>query len=54
MAQLTLDKIQKRYGAKAEVIRSLNLQIKSGEFVVIVGPSGCGKSTLLRMSAGLE
>jgi len=54
MAQLTLDKIQKRYGAKAEVIRSLNLQIKSGEFVVIVGPSGCGKSTLLRMIAGLE
>lgn len=54
MAQLTLDKIQKRYGAKTEVIKSLDLHIKSGEFVVIVGPSGCGKSTLLRMIAGLE
>jgi len=54
MAQLTLDKVQKRYGASAEVIKSLDLQINSGEFVVIVGPSGCGKSTLLRMIAGLE
>ncbi|MFS7180594.1 ABC transporter ATP-binding protein, partial [Serratia proteamaculans] len=54
MAQLTLEKLQKRYGANAEVIKSLDLQINSGEFVVIVGPSGCGKSTLLRMIAGLE
>lgn len=54
MAQLTLEKLQKRYGANAEVIKSLDLHINSGEFVVIVGPSGCGKSTLLRMIAGLE
>lgn len=54
MAQLTLEKLQKRYGNHAEVIKSLDLQINSGEFVVIVGPSGCGKSTLLRMIAGLE
>ncbi|PRD12893.1 ABC transporter ATP-binding protein [Pantoea coffeiphila] len=54
MAQLTLKNLQKRYGNKAEVIKSLDLQINSGEFVVVVGPSGCGKSTLLRMIAGLE
>ena len=54
MAQLTLEKLQKRYGSHAEVIKSLDLQLNSGEFVVIVGPSGCGKSTLLRMIAGLE
>ncbi|UQY45521.1 ABC transporter ATP-binding protein [Mixta hanseatica] len=54
MAQLTLEKLQKRYGKSAEVIKSLDLAINSGEFVVIVGPSGCGKSTLLRMIAGLE
>lgn len=36
------------------MIKSLDLHINSGEFVVIVGPSGCGKSTLLRMIAGLE
>lgn len=54
MAQLTLEKLQKRYGKSTEVIKSLDLQVNSGEFVVIVGPSGCGKSTLLRMIAGLE
>lgn len=32
----------------------IDLEVKSGEFVVIVGPSGCGKSTLLRMIAGLD
>lgn len=32
----------------------VELEVKSGEFVVIVGPSGCGKSTLLRMIAGLD
>ncbi|MDX1701885.1 MAG: sn-glycerol-3-phosphate ABC transporter ATP-binding protein UgpC, partial [Melioribacteraceae bacterium] len=31
-----------------------NVDIKDGEFVVLVGPSGCGKSTVLRMIAGLE
>lgn len=54
MAQLNLEKLNKTYGNKAQVIPSLDLQINSGEFVVIVGPSGCGKSTLLRMIAGLE
>eukprot|EP00362_Geleiidae_sp_MMETSP1317_P001431 CAMPEP_0201285174 /NCGR_PEP_ID=MMETSP1317-20130820/97517_1 /ASSEMBLY_ACC=CAM_ASM_000770 /TAXON_ID=187299 /ORGANISM="Undescribed Undescribed, Strain Undescribed" /LENGTH=44 /DNA_ID= /DNA_START= /DNA_END= /DNA_ORIENTATION= len=32
----------------------MNIEIKDGEFVVLVGPSGCGKSTTLRMIAGLE
>ena len=35
-------------------VDSLNLDIKDGEFVVLVGPSGSGKSTALRMLAGLE
>ena len=35
-------------------VQSFNLQIKDGEFIVLVGPSGCGKSTTLRMIAGLE
>ena len=30
------------------------MEIKDGEFVILVGPSGCGKSTALRMIAGLE
>ena len=36
------------------MIKSIDLEISHGEFVVFVGPSGCGKSTLLRMIAGLE
>ncbi len=35
-------------------VDDFNLEIKDGEFVVLVGPSGCGKSTTLRMIAGLE
>jgi multiple sugar transport system ATP-binding protein len=36
------------------VLRSINLRVNDGEFMVLVGPSGCGKSTLLRLIAGLE
>lgn len=36
------------------VLRSIDLKIEDGEFMVLVGPSGCGKSTLLRLLAGLE
>ncbi|MDO1583021.1 ABC transporter ATP-binding protein [Rhizobium oryzicola] len=53
MAGLTLRNVGKRYGALS-VIQGLNLDIRDGEFLVLVGPSGCGKSTLLRMIAGLE
>lgn len=53
MPGLTLHKVQKYY-EKVPVIPCLSLDIKSGEFLVLVGPSGCGKSTLLRMIAGLE
>jgi multiple sugar transport system ATP-binding protein len=53
MANVQLKNVVKRFGETA-VIHGINLDIKSGEFVVFVGPSGCGKSTLLRMIAGLE
>src|SRR5207244_6718799 len=45
--------VRKSFGATA-VIHGVNVDIKDGEFVILVGPSGCGKSTLLRMIAGLE
>ena len=45
--------IAKSYG-NVEVLKGINLEIKTGELIVFVGPSGCGKSTLLRMVAGLE
>jgi lactose/L-arabinose transport system ATP-binding protein len=53
MAQLDIVHVSKAFG-DAEVLRDINLQISSGEFVVFVGPSGCGKSTLLRIISGLE
>ncbi len=53
MADLTLTNIVKNYGS-VEVLKSIDLHVPDGEFVVFVGPSGCGKSTLLRAIAGLE
>jgi multiple sugar transport system ATP-binding protein len=40
--------------SSVHIVKNANLEIKDGEFVVLVGPSGCGKSTTLRMIAGLE
>ncbi len=53
MADLSLRNIRKAYG-ELEILHGIDLEIRSGEFVVFVGPSGCGKSTLLRSIAGLE
>ena len=53
MAQVVLENVRKSFG-DVEVIHGISMEIKDGEFIVIVGPSGCGKSTLLRMVAGLE
>ncbi len=53
MANVAIANVQKKYGA-VEAIPRLSVDIRDGEFVVLVGPSGCGKSTLLRMIAGLE
>src|SRR5919112_973154 len=54
MAQIVLDHIWKRYPDGFEAVKDLNLEIRDGEFMILVGPSGCGKSTALRMIAGLE
>lgn len=40
--------------SQVHIVKNADLNIKDGEFVVLVGPSGCGKSTTLRMIAGLE
>ena len=53
MASVAIRDVRKAYGA-TQVIHGVNVEIKDGEFVILVGPSGCGKSTLLRMIAGLE
>jgi ABC-type sugar transport system ATPase subunit len=53
MSVVRLENVRKNFGA-VEVIKGVDLDIASGEFIVFVGPSGCGKSTLLRMVSGLE
>lgn len=53
MAEINLSHIVKDYG-RQRAVHGIDLDIKDGEFVVLVGPSGCGKSTTLRMIAGLE
>ncbi len=51
--RIVLRGVSKSFG-ETTIIRSLDLEIEDGAFVVFVGPSGCGKSTLLRLIAGLE
>lgn len=53
MSELHIRDGFKNYG-DVSVLRDINLDVGTGEFVVLVGPSGCGKSTLLRMISGLE
>ena len=53
MAELTIKDVRKSFGA-VEVLKGINLDVRTGEFIALVGPSGCGKSTLLAIIAGLE
>ena len=53
MSDIRIAGLCKSYGDTA-VLKNVDLEIRSGEFVVFVGPSGCGKSTLLRAISGLE
>src|SRR4029453_6283986 len=54
MAEIVLDNISKRFDDGYEAVKDMSLDVKDGEFMILVGPSGCGKSTALRMIAGLE
>ena len=54
MAHIALTSITKIYGQDVVAVNAVDLEIRDGEFMVLLGPSGCGKSTTLRMIAGLE
>ncbi|NOH79282.1 sn-glycerol-3-phosphate ABC transporter ATP-binding protein UgpC [Vibrio sp. RE86] len=55
MATLELKQIRKTYPkADQETLKGIDIDIDSGEFLILVGPSGCGKSTLMNTIAGLE
>jgi len=54
MAKIVFEGVTKEFGDDVVAVDDLTLEIRDGEFMVLVGPSGCGKSTILRMLAGLE
>src|SRR5215208_5520045 len=54
MAEVTFKDVDKIYENGVQAVFDLSLEIRDGEFLVLVGPSGCGKTTALRMVAGLE
>lgn len=53
MNSLEIKNLKKSFGP-LDILNGINLDVKAGEFLVLVGPSGCGKSTLLRAIAGLD
>src|SRR5271155_430210 len=54
MATVDMEKLNKVYENGFHAVKDLSLDVREGEFMVLVGPSGCGKTTALRMVAGLE
>ena len=53
MASVHLENINKSFGS-ISALSNLNLEIKDGEFFVLLGPTGAGKTTTLRIVSGLE
>lgn len=51
---LALKNLVKTYENGHQAVKGVSVDIKQGEFIVLVGPSGCGKSSILRSIAGLE
>jgi multiple sugar transport system ATP-binding protein len=53
VAAIRVEHVTKSFG-KTTALRDVSLDVRDGEFMVLLGPSGCGKTTLLRSVAGLE
>src|SRR2546422_6438073 len=55
MASVTLRRLSKSFDRSSPpALQDLTLDVRDGEFLVLLGPSGCGKTTTLRCIAGLE
>jgi len=56
--EISIRKVSKEFidarNTEVKALHNINLEIKAGEFIMIIGPSGCGKSTLLRLVSGLD
>lgn len=46
---IKFENVSKKYGNGLEAVKSINLEIKNGELLVLIGPSGCGKTTTMKM-----
>lgn len=53
MADLKLQSINKTFG-DIRALQEIDIEIKNGEFFVLLGPTGAGKTTMLRLVAGLD
>lgn len=53
MSKIVLENVSKSFG-DVKAVDNVNMEVKDGEFMVLLGPSGCGKTTTLRLIAGLE
>jgi multiple sugar transport system ATP-binding protein len=54
VSDIRLERVSKVYPGGVVAVDAIDLQIRDGEFMILLGPSGCGKSTTLRLIAGLE
>jgi multiple sugar transport system ATP-binding protein len=54
MSSVSYRGVEKRFDQQVLALRSLDLDVPDGKFLVLLGPSGCGKTTALRILAGLE
>ncbi len=54
MVKVVIERLEKHFPPNVYALRDLTLNIRDGEFVVVLGPSGSGKTTLIRCIAGLE
>jgi iron(III) transport system ATP-binding protein len=52
-AGVLVEDVNLSYGT-THVLKSINLEVRPGEFFAFLGPSGCGKTTLLRLIAGFN
>ncbi len=51
---IRIENVTKAYKSGPRAVDDVSLEVRDGEFMVLVGPSGCGKSTLLKLIAGIE